>query len=452
MQIHVFVFDEELKSLRGQGTPIELLRFYNPGVSIIHACFVHGKEEILFVDSDAQARIFSLISLQPKYDLFLLSFVHRFLMFYRRPASLQLPQVPRSVYSAPDGSCMLTVQERDGVSTVTAYHWSTFASTSGISVKIPDFPVDLNAALLTSMVNRNNIHLIGLDLKSRSCRSVILAITRKETEFTFRERRSKASSSHGKHSVHNCLIDCHADVWTRFPVVPAVKRHTITSSSERQPKTLMFVTDDDHGPFSSHFSSNIHKFERASRKPTGDELESIAVSASTFPSFADQFFFSPEWPVSRFRAGEWLADLLCLIPIHIAITHENRFIPLKDGVVSSELEKALLGAEVNRIVDSLSLGWYESIFQSYWASKVRASLANFLERCLSYHRRQSKPVKVVSSMGQQSVGKSFTLNHLVDTSFAGSAMRTTGLFPDASIRNPETHSTLRGRVDVCYSY
>ena len=31
-------------------------------------------------------------------------------------------------------------------------------------------------------------------------------------------------------------------------------------------------------------------------------------------------------------------------------------------------------------------------------------------------------------MGEQSVGKSFTLNHLVDTSFAGSAMRTTGSF------------------------
>ena len=30
-------------------------------------------------------------------------------------------------------------------------------------------------------------------------------------------------------------------------------------------------------------------------------------------------------------------------------------------------------------------------------------------------------------MGQQSVGKSFSLNHLVDTSFAGSAMRTTGM-------------------------
>ncbi|KAI6027005.1 hypothetical protein EDC04DRAFT_3116261 [Pisolithus marmoratus] len=37
----------------------------------------------------------------------------------------------------------------------------------------------------------------------------------------------------------------------------------------------------------------------------------------------------------------------------------------------------------------------------------------------------TKPVRVVSSMGEQSVGKSYALNHLVDTSFAGSAMRTT---------------------------
>ena len=304
-------------------------------------------------------------------------------MLFYRPASLQLPQVPRSVYSSPDGSCMLAVQEQDGESSVTAYHWPTFASTSGISVRIFDFPVDLNAALLTSMIHRNNIHLIGLDLESQFCRSVILDITRKATEFTFQERRSKSSSSYGKHAVHNCLIDCHADVWTRFPVVPTV-RHTITSSSGRRQKTLLFITDDDRRPFSSHFSDIIHAFERASRKPTGDELRNIAVSARTFPSFARQFFSSTDWPVSGFRAGEWLADLLCLIPIHIAITHENRFVPLKDGVMSAQLEKGLLGAEVNTIIDSLSLGWYESIFQSYWASKVRVSLCNSHERCLYY--------------------------------------------------------------------
>ena len=293
-------------------------------------------------------------------------------MIHLRPAPLRLSKMPRAIYSAPDGSCVLVVQDDDDSNPmITAYHWSTFASTRGISVTIPDFPVDLDAALLTSIVNRSNIHLIGLDLNTRSCRSVVLSITRKATEFKFEERRSKGTSGHGKQTVHNSLIYCHSDVWMRFPVVPAVKRHTITSSSRRQQKSLMFVTDDHRRPFSSHFAEIISAFERTSRKPAGDELKSIQVSAQPFSSFAQKFLSNSDWPVSCFRAGEWLANLLCLIPIHIAITHENRFFPLKDGVFSPQLEKSLLGAEVNRVVDSLTLGWYESIFQSYWASKVR---------------------------------------------------------------------------------
>jgi hypothetical protein len=74
MQLHIFVFDEELESLQGLGTATDLHLFYNTGVSIVHVCFVHGSEEILFVDSSAQAKIFSLITLQLKYfQLFLSS-------------------------------------------------------------------------------------------------------------------------------------------------------------------------------------------------------------------------------------------------------------------------------------------------------------------------------------------------------------------------------------------
>ena len=289
---------------------------------------------------------------------------------FHRPASLQLPQVPRAVYSSPDGSCVFVVQDNEGASAVTAYHWTTFASTDGISINLLDFPVDLDRALLTSIVNRNNIHLIGLDVASQTCRSIILNITSKAAEFTFQEQRTNTSMGRGKETIHNCLIDCHSDVWTRFPVVAAVKRRTITSLSERQQRTLTFVTDDDERPFSSYFSKMIRSFTKTSRKPTSNVLESTSVSACTFTSFTRAFLSNSKWPVSRFRAGEWLADLLCLIPIHIAITHENRFVPLKDGALSTELERSLLGAEVNRIVDSLSVGWYESIFQSYWASKV----------------------------------------------------------------------------------
>jgi hypothetical protein len=141
--------------------------------------------------------------------------------------------------------------------------------------------------------------------------------------------------------------------------------------SERDQKSLTFITENHTRPFDSYFSDLVHAFERTVKKPTGEELRRIKVSATQFGTFRDNVVLRSEWTVSRYRAGEWLVDLLCLIPIHIAVCRENRFVPLADGVLSSDLERTLLGAEVNQIVDKLSFGWYESIFQSYLATKVR---------------------------------------------------------------------------------
>jgi hypothetical protein len=54
----------------------------------------------------------------------------------------------------------------------------------------------------------------------------------------------------------------------------------------------------------------------------------------------------------------------------LAITRDNCFIPLKDGVLNPEHECSLLGADVPAIINSLSIGWYESLFQSYMATKA----------------------------------------------------------------------------------
>ena len=200
--------------------------------------------------------------------------------------------------------------------------------------------------------------------------SIAIDITRKVTEFLFKEKGSRNSSNDDTRStVNNSLLDCHAEVWTRFPIVAAVPRQTITSSSERRPKSLTFITENHTEPFSSYFSDLIHRFERATRKPTGNELRRIEVSAAVV-LFRSKVIQESNWNVSRYRVGEWLVDLLCLIPIHIAVCRENRFVPLADGVLSAELERSLLGAEVNKIVDKLSFGWYESIFKSYMALKV----------------------------------------------------------------------------------
>ncbi|KAI0297433.1 hypothetical protein BC826DRAFT_1096771, partial [Russula brevipes] len=386
LQLHLFVFDESYKTLQVQGSAINLAPWYSKsGIAILHAAFVCGNEEIALVDSTAQVRIFSFVTLQ------------------FRPASLQLPSLPQSIFSSPDGSCLLVLHTQGSESSLMVYHWESFGSTAGIHLAVPEFP--LQGAVLTSMVNRGRIFLMGLDVNSGSVQSVAIDITKRLTEFMFRENGGRnASNNKTRHTLHNSLLDCHAEVWSRFPVVAAVKRRTVTSSSHRKPRGITFIAENYSQPFDSYFSDLIMTFERSTRKPTGDELRRIKVSAKDFTSFWNEVTINPEWDVSRYRVGEWLVDLLCLIPIHIAVCRENRFVPLADGVLSSDLERSLLGAEVSKIVDKLSFGWYESIFQSYLATK---------------------PVKVVSSMGQQSVGKSFSLNHLLDTSFAGSAMRTT---------------------------
>jgi hypothetical protein len=170
---------------------------------------------------------------------------------------------------------------------------------------------------------------------------------------------------------HNILLDCHAEVWTRFPVLAAVRRRTITLISERRQKALTFIADNHTRPFASYFSDLIHTFEKTTRKPTGDELRGIQVSAAQFGPFWDTALLESDWKVSRYRVGEWLVDFLCLIPIHIAVCREKTgFVPLANGVLSAELERSLLGAEISQIVNKLSFGWYESIFQSYLALKV----------------------------------------------------------------------------------
>ncbi|KAI9511011.1 hypothetical protein F5148DRAFT_1274479 [Russula earlei] len=379
MQLHAFVFDETFRTLQGQGSVISLAPWYSQaGTSIQQMSSVCGSDEVVLVNSNAQIRIFSFVTQQ------------------LRPASLQLT-------SLPHGSCLLVVRSQDGKPSLTAYHWETFGTNDGISLEIPTFR--LEGAVVTSIARRGCVFLLALDIGGQCVNSAAIDITKKVTEVVFQEKAYRnTSSSSARQTQHNSLLDCHKEVWTRFPVVPAVKRRTITSFSEREPKGLTFVCENPTKQFALYFSDLIQEFVRTIRKPTGDELRGIKVSATDFKSFREETPSNPNRNVSQYRLGEWLVDLLCLIPIHIAVCRENRFIPLANGVISSDLERSLLGADVNQIVDKLSFGWYESIFQSYMAKM---------------------PVKVVSSMGQQSVGKSFSLNHLVDTSFAGSAMRTT---------------------------
>ena len=77
----------------------------------------------------------------------------------------------------------------------------------------------------------------------------------------------------------------------------------------------------------------------------------------------------------------------------------NQLIIMRNGLQFAQAIQVEEGTNAEA-VQSISLGWYEAIFKY---------LGN-------------KSVKVVSSMGEQSCGKSYFLNHFIGTSFDGSVI------------------------------
>jgi len=221
-----------------------------------------------------------------------------------------LDQSPTSVHSTPDGACLLLSFTIRSKVVLRAYHWATFGSTDGIDIICPDgFTEPL---LVTSMVNRRSVHVISLNITSKACSSLALDITKKITDFTFREHgEARFSKRKPANTLHNCLIDCHEDVWIRFPVLAAVQHQTILSSHGRCSPKLVFVIDGEehHQHFGPHFLEMKHRFHQKTHKPLSDGLKSMEATAEGF----DQFLHSPHWDKSVFYVGEWLVNIICLV-------------------------------------------------------------------------------------------------------------------------------------------
>ncbi|KAG8762904.1 hypothetical protein FRC11_007233 [Ceratobasidium sp. 423] len=363
-ELSLFGFDETFSSIQARGSPFSLKEWYDTEVQIDKVCFVSGSEEICLIESSGRARVLSLVTLN------------------FRPASVQIPGQVVDAFSAPDGSCLLVSVIAEGKSESTrenrllVYHWASFGSTqSGISPAV--LPPSNTGRIVTSFEGRNRVHLVSFSSSTMAATSVALLIKQKATEFSFRSNQADSTKSIAE-TVNNCLIDCHRDVWTRFPVAPAVTRSTLASLGQ-EPRELVFASTSNLQPVDNYFTRMITKFERTTCKPINTELRATSVVATSDPPNV----LVQKMPCSRYPLGSFIVEFICLIPLHLAITRDNRFIPLKDGIWDPEYERSLLGADVPGIINSLSIGWYESLLQSYMATK---------------------PVRVVSSMGEQSVG------------------------------------------------
>lgn len=355
-------------SCSGWGPQIDLTAWFYDQTSVLtHLVFLCGpsEEELVVIDSSNYMRIFSLATGQCRYvPYYATSSWFRFNGSYR-PSSIMLPQSPSGLYSAPDGSCVFVACTHSDSISLHAYHSSTFGHSEGIILELEGLSAYSN--VITCIGTHAAVYYLGLHYPQRQCKSFALDITSKTAEFNFRERHPKRSGGDlSRKTSRNSLLDCLSDVWTRFPVVAAIERSTSGLIEGNKAQLLSFVASTQPTLFRDYLRSLISDFERTTKKPTENILADMIFDGMSYDMFREMDFDQ----ISTHKCGQWLVNLLCLIPIHLAVAWNNQFIPLKDGVWSREFDRSLLGATVEQIVDGLSVGWYESIFKSYMGSKV----------------------------------------------------------------------------------
>ncbi|GLJ34364.1 hypothetical protein SUGI_0690960 [Cryptomeria japonica] len=98
-----------------------------------------------------------------------------------------------------------------------------------------------------------------------------------------------------------------------------------------------------------------------------------------------QISASPEQQ-RQVKMGMWVRKLLCLVPIQIARAENNAMAALRDGL---QLPPSVRYMDSVSLANSIRFGFYDAVLSS-WKGKI----------------------KVISSMGKQSSGKSYLLNHL----------------------------------------
>ncbi|CAH1771459.1 3102_t:CDS:2, partial [Entrophospora sp. SA101] len=117
--------------------------------------------------------------------------------------------------------------------------------------------------------------------------------------------------------------------------------------------------------FEKYVVSMFNELKKKTKKPASI-LKHFKTTVTTFSELdiEENDFISKH--SNKYQLGDFVIQLSCLIPIQIAVAKNNQFQPLRDG-----------------------------IFKHFG----------------------NRQVKVVSSMGEQSCGKSYMLNHLVGTTF-----------------------------------
>ncbi|QRW13389.1 hypothetical protein RhiLY_12388 [Ceratobasidium sp. AG-Ba] len=324
-------FDEMLSSLEPRTMPFSLTEWYDADEVVEDILFVSGSDELYVFGSLGGVRIFSL----SKKDF--------------RSASVHLAARGRDAFSTPDGSCLLVSVLDESLSSsqeLLAFHSASFGDNQDGIRPEQSLPNSDTRRIVTSLQGRDRIYVLSYCSKSRIINSCAVRVKQRVTNYVYGTDLSRRPTNFGnqRHTVNNCFLDCHREAWTRYPIVSAIPRSTSLSTLQR-PRSLIFSSPVDLSLASVYFSRMLESFKKATRKPISTALaETRVLSSLDHPVALVQQINRSRYPLGRF-----FVELLCLIPLHLAVARDNRFIPFKDGVQSPEHERSLLGEAVSAI-------------------------------------------------------------------------------------------------------
>jgi hypothetical protein len=214
----------------------------------------------------------------------------------------------------------------------------SFGTSQAVELSLPPGVSTSSPMNVSASTHRGQLYLIILDLDQQQCLIMPFNLPGVHTL----QNIDHEGSGRSRFKTKNSLVRCHTDVWTRFPIHSPIS-HELHGGTVKQQPSIFFVSNLSHPPFSEYFRSMVVELGSTAHKSI-TTLQSIQIESSTDLLIPEKI---STWPM-----GHWLARLYCLVPINIAVTASNQFLPLKDGLTSGELEEQLLGANLLQTIQS----------------------------------------------------------------------------------------------------
>ncbi|XP_075241098.1 uncharacterized protein LOC142336280 [Convolutriloba macropyga] len=280
-------------------------------------------------------------------------------------------QKPYSLNTTPDGSCLLVIDEDNNARPVMTETCNLLETSEGLSQTTLLFSICGQMIAIQPMESGFNVHQVlvtGAQHQTKLNKRGGL-----DSQNTSASPGTDETDDEKSHWIHYIYW-----MYTKFPCNDLLQ-------IKQESLKFWFSAPGYGGEFFQKVASesnSIWNRLQMMKKP----LDYLQLRRETYSSLCN----IQDLQVNATTLGKFLIKLITFIPVQIARCQSNEFYVLDKGQPVS-LESVNVAFD---LIDKINLGFYESIFNAWSGS-----------------------VKIISSMGKQTTGKSYTLNHLTGSSF-----------------------------------